>query len=435
MPISILQFLQQVPTADRYWVAYSGGMDSHVLLHLLSTAKSQLPGTLSAIHVNHHISKASGDWEAHCATECERLDIPFLALGVDGQAANGESPEAAAREARYAAFKKQLGAGDVLFTAQHQDDQAETLLLQLFRGAGPKGLASMPNSMPLGKGILLRPFLNISQKQIANYASEHALQWIEDPSNVDTRFDRNYLRKKIIPALKDRWPGLSAVLSRSACNQADQLEVADALAVIDLESCVYTQSEDLKINAFLLLTPARQRNLLRYWIDQRSFLIPPRVVIERIRSEIFHSRADATPLVQWPEAEVRRYRNRAYLMRPLSEHDLTETMNWTPGQLLELPKLCRKWRAVQVRGEGFYLSENKAVQIRFRQGGETLRPSGRAHPHRLKHLFQEWGIPEWERSRVPLLYLDDELIAVAGQCVCEGFQATSDQRGWVLKSQ
>ncbi|MGI9321112.1 MAG: tRNA lysidine(34) synthetase TilS, partial [Thiogranum sp.] len=211
--LTVEHLLKKLPRAREYWVAFSGGVDSHVLLHLLAEARRQLPGSLAAVHVNHQIQQQSGDWEIHCRSVCEELRVPFHLLRVQGKARAGESPEAAARTARYRALADWLPTDAVLTTAQHRDDQAETLLLQLFRGSGPRGLAAMPENSALGRGRLLRPFLETSRQAIVSYARAHRLRWIEDPSNTDTRYDRNLLRQRIMPELQQQWPGLSKVLA------------------------------------------------------------------------------------------------------------------------------------------------------------------------------------------------------------------------------
>jgi tRNA(Ile)-lysidine synthase len=422
--------LHELPPAPQYWVAYSGGIDSHVLLHLLAERRASLPGSLGAVHVNHQIQQHSGDWEVHCRAVCEELEIPFHCLRVEGKARVGESPEAAARSARYRGLADWLSEGALLLTAQHQDDQAETLLLQLLRGAGPKGLAAMPRTMCLGRGRLVRPFLDIRRESITAYAREHRLCWVEDPTNTDIRYDRNLLRHQVMPYLQQRWPGVTGVLARAAAHQSDQSELADALAAIDVQQCGVPQSRCLSVPATQALSPARQRNLLRYWLRERGFSVPPRAVLERIRDEILSSRADASPLVHWPGAEVRRYRERLFVMHPLAPHDPSNTHGWRFGESLDLMEAGGRLSVSPATGAGLRRPDTAdRLEIRFRRGGETLQPAGDTHHRPLKKLLQQWGVPEWERARIPLVYSDNELIAVAGFCVCEGFQAGASEAG------
>ena len=427
------RILKKLPRAPRYWVAFSGGVDSHVLLQLLCEGRSQLPGAVAAVHVNHQIQPQAGDWEVHCRLVCEQLGVPFHRLRVQGRARAGESPEAAARTARYRALAEWLPSDEVLVTAQHLDDQAETLLLQLFRGAGPRGLAAMPENCALGRGRLLRPFLDITRKTIVSYARAHRLHWIEDPSNTDTRYDRNLLRQRIMPELQQHWPGLSKVLARAAGLQADQLELANALGVLDYAVCSRPDSTCLSISALRGLSPARQRNLLRYWLERAGLPLPSRVLLERIRAEMLAGRADASPLIHWPGAEVRRYRDDLYSMAPLPLQDPSSCYRWDCRAPLKLEQAGGMLTANRVMGHGLRAADCTGdMEVRFRQGGETLQPTGRRHRHRLKKLFQEWGVPDWERDRVPLIYGSGSLLAVAGCCVCEGFQATADETGLEL---
>ena len=426
--------LKKLPRAPQYWVAFSGGVDSHVLLQLLAEARRQLPGSLAAVHVNHQIQQQSGDWEIHCRSVCEELRVPLHLLRVQGKARAGESPEAAARTARYRALADWLPTDAVLTTAQHRDDQAETLLLQLFRGAGPRGLAAMPENSVLGRGRLLRPFLETSRQAIVSYARAHRLRWIEDPSNTDTRYDRNLLRQRIMPELQQHWPGLSKVLARAAGHQADQVELAQALAALDYPACRRSEPACLSVSALRGLPPARQRNLLRYWLEQAGLPLPSRVLLERIRAEMLSGRQDTSPLVHWPGAEVRRFRDGLYSMTPLPPHDPASCYRWNFHAPLSLDQAGGILSATAVTGGGLRVAGRAgAMDIRFRQGGETLQPAGRRHHHRLKKLFQEWGVPDWERDRVPLVYSNGALIAVVGFCVCEGYQASAEQTGLDLQ--
>jgi tRNA(Ile)-lysidine synthase len=428
---SLARILNSLPAARHYCVAYSGGVDSHVLLHLLATRADALPARLTAVHVDHQIQHQSGDWTLHCRAICEELGVAFECLQVDGRARPGESPEAAARRARYRALAAWLPKEAVLLTAQHQDDQAETLLLQLFRGAGPRGLAAMPALAPLGRGKMARPLLPYTRQIILDYAHQHKLCWVEDPSNDNLRYDRNLLRHQLMPLLRQHWPGIDRVLARAAGLQADQAELAQALAEVDLRACEPTgQPDQLDCSALQALDPARQRNLLRHWLEDNALSLPTHSVLEQLRNNEVNARSDASPCVRWPGAEVRRYRNRLYAMSPLPVPDPAARFTWDIRQPLELPQAGGKLTAVPSTGCGLRVTENTSLEIRFRQGGEVLQPTGRHEHHRLKKLFQEWHVPDWERARVPLIYTGDVLVAVAGLCVCEGFQADSGEPGY-----
>ena len=422
-----------LPDAASYVVAYSGGVDSHVLLHLLAERREALRAPLMAVHVDHGIQSQSGEWKQHCASVCQQLDVPFHALQANGVAAPGESPEAAARSARYRVLEAWLPEAAALLTGQHREDQAETLLLQLFRGAGPRGLSAMPASMPLGRGRLLRPLLDISRADILARAQEHALEWVEDPSNVDTRYDRNLLRHVLLPQLQARWPGLTGVLARAAQLQSEQAGLADELAAIDFAGCCSVDGERLLQAGLMALSPARQSNLLRYWIHRQGFVMPSQAVMARIREEMLFSREDARPVVHWDNAEMRRYRGELYLMQALPAHDTGQCFHWNLKENLRLDTAGGILSATPATGEGLHLPDaHKCVDVRFRSGGESLRLPGASHHRTLKNLLQEQGVPDWERERLPLLYVGDTLAAIPGLAVCEGFQARPGESGFSL---
>jgi tRNA(Ile)-lysidine synthase len=424
--------LNRLPAASRYCIAYSGGVDSHVLLHAMVTCAGSLRAAIDAVHVDHQLVQQSGEWAAHCGAVCAELGVPFALLRVDAAAASGESPEAAARSARYRALADWLPADAVLLTAQHREDQAETLLLQLLRGAGPRGLAAMPQVAPFGPGRLARPLLELSRAAILGYARRERLRWVEDPSNDDLRYDRNLLRRRLMPAIRERWRGADKVLARAAALQADQAELADVLADIDAQPCrVDGHGDQLAWAPLPAMSRARQRNLLRAWITDNGLPIPARVVLDQIMDSVLAARPDANPCLRWPGAEVRRYRDRLYVMAPLPADDLRVRVAWNINEPLRLPD-GSTLAAVPAGGGGLRVSDDARLEIRYRQGGEVLQPAGRQEHHALKKLFQEWGVPDWQRSRVPLVFNQGRLVAVAGYCVCEGFQTRHGETGYAL---
>lgn len=432
-PDHLIDFLKGYP-APRFWVAYSGGLDSSVLLHSLSNIQDKLPASVQAIHVDHGWSEHSATWSQHCALQAETWGVPCNAVKVDARPQLGESPEAAARHARYGAFTSLMGEGDALLTAHHQGDQGETLLLQLFRGAGPRGLAAMPASAPFASGMLLRPLLDYSQASLRAYAEKHALSWIDDPSNFDTGYDRNYLRHEVMPVLEERWPSMMSVLSRSASHFAEASRLLDVLAVQDFECSKGEQAETLSISQLKALDEARSHNLIRYWLRQQSLPVPDTARLERIVHEVVNAREDAMPLVSWPGCEVRRYRDELFVMPPLDAIAADFALEWDMQSPLELPAALGQLEALPARGEGLKAELAKAgVTVRFRVGGERCQPKGRQHNHSLKKLLQEQGVPPWQRERMPLLFHDDQLVHVAGLWDCEPYAAATDEAGLIVK--
>ncbi len=433
---ALLAQLKQFPPARHYRVAYSGGCDSHVLLHALVAIQDQLPATvISALHVNHGLAEEADHWAAHCEQIAVGLGVAFQAVSVDGMGDAGESPEAAARQARYHVFKQLMTDGDGLLLAHHEDDQAETLLLQLFRGAGVRGLAAMPRYVAFSKGWMGRPLLGVSRQHLRDYANEAGLNWIEDPGNQSPDFDRNFLRHNIIPDLLPRWPALAHTLARAAQHQSAASRLLDELAAEDMEVLAGSRSGCLSIHALSLLSRERQDNVLRYWIHRQGILLPSCVQLQRIHAEVLSAREDAQPQVGWADSMIRRYQDDLYLLPAEAGRDslACDPLDWDLKDDLELAD-GRRLKLERQKGVGLKASlEGRSdISVRFRQGGEVCRPLGRKQGHRLKTLWQEWGVPPWERNRIPLIYAGEEIIQVLGYCICEPWQANADESGLII---
>lgn len=433
--LRLANILKQLPAVEQYWIALSGGLDSQVLLYAMATLRHELPGTsLHAIHIDHRIQPESAEWAASCAVVCQQLNIDYHCHAIEVLTEAGDSLEAVARDKRYAVFASLIKSGDCLLTAHHQDDQAETLLLQLMRGAGPHGLAAMPVCTTFAGGHHARPMLDTTREELEAYATAHALTWVDDKSNADTRFDRNYMRHEIIPMLRKRWPAVSRTVSRSALLNAEAASLLDRLARDALADIAGTRTRTLSVSALknILLDNGGSecRNLLRFWLQQSGLPLPGFVHLQSIIDTVLNAKQDATPLLQWHGAEVRRYGDDLFAMRPLASHDASRRFDWDMTSDMPLDG-GKRLTAVPVSGEGLGLAKVKAAQVtvQFRQGGERCKPAGQAHSHTLKNLMQTWRIPPWERDRIPLIYLDGELASVTGHCICEGFQASTGEAG------
>ena len=432
-PDYLLQQLRQHPHMPAYQVAFSGGLDSQVLLQALCSLRAELHAEIGAVHVHHGLQPAADHWESHCRQVCADLDVAFVALRVDATAAHGESPEAAARNARYQALADWLPVRQCLLTAQHQDDQAETLLLQLLRGSGVNGLAAMPVLAVLGSGQQLRPLLGVNRDALHQYALTNRLAWIEDPSNTDTAFDRNYLRLRVLPVLRERWPAVAANLSRSASHCADAARLLAERAGQDLQQ-LSGREHTLSLTGLLALPRTRRENVLRHWLRQVSGKAPSTAVLARILHDVAGSRPDSGPCVRWGRFEVRRYRGQLFLLVQTEPADYSRVVDWELAEPLVLPGAGGCLSAIPETGQGIRAAAVPGgnVRVGWRQGGECCRPAGRAHHHSLKKLFQEQGVPPWERSRIPLIYIGDELAAVAGLWVCEPFQTSPAEAGLTI---
>ncbi|OGT21840.1 MAG: tRNA lysidine(34) synthetase TilS [Gammaproteobacteria bacterium RIFCSPHIGHO2_02_FULL_42_13] len=407
--------LQKYPNHVTIWIAYSGGVDSHVLLHAVCEWRKQyLNRTIHAVHVHHGLQADADKWVTHCDQVCQALQVGCTILYVDIEKTAKQSMEAEARKARYNALATLMQAGDVLLTAQHQDDQAETCLLQFLRGAGARGLAAMPQIMPFSRGYLVRPLISISKQEILDYAKEHQLRWVEDSTNLDEQFTRNFLRARIMPLLKSRWPNVPETIARVAAHSAETKNLLEDLAQTDLQQ---VKSEyGLSVQRLRALSCARQKNLLRYWFYQQDYLLPSTIKLQHIINDVVMAREDATPCVQWSDVEVRRFGDDLYVMPVRDRHDVSVEYSWDGVEPLHVKTgvlICQGAR--------------RNMTVRFRRGGEVCRLRGRTGTHELKKLFQEWQVPPWERDRVPLIFVDGQLAAIVGCAVCEGYEELSFQ--------
>lgn len=293
-------------------IALSGGLDSTVLLAALAAGRD--PATrLRAIHVNHGLHPNARLWSAHCKALAGSFDVPLKIIRVKVPRLRGASPEAQAREARYEAFARELATNEVLLTGQHEDDQLETVLLQLFRGAGLPGLAAMPERARFARGWLARPLLPVARAALESWARARGLLWVEDDSNADERFDRNYLRRRVLPAVRQRWPGVAQAVSRSARHAAEAQRLLNAAALADVERAMV--GEALSVQVLRLLSEDRRRNALRLWIAQRGAQAPNTRRLEEIAGPLLAARPEARPKVEWPGATVQRRDDLLWLVR------------------------------------------------------------------------------------------------------------------------
>ena len=408
LPSRLLLNLKPWRNAPAWHIAFSGGLDSTVLLHLLATlSKTQSLPALNAIHVHHGLQAVADAWPEHCRAVCAALGVPLQVLRVQVQP--GASLERAARDARYHAFTETVQANEILLTAQHRDDQAETLLFRLLRGAGVRGLSGMPRQRPLGKGYLLRPLLDATRAELEAYASEQGLSWVEDPSNEDRQYSRNYLRHQVFPGLTSRWPQAVATMARSAAHLSEAQALLDDLADIDL-SLASTLSDfdwlglsSLELAALEKLSVARQRNALSRWLEPRTRL--PDSDHWSGWEYLRDATGDARPIWRLAQGELHRAGGRVWWLSGAWLNPLPVAGTWLdPALPLVLP------------GNGVLTLSGKIpdgpVQIRYREGGEVMDLPNRGHRD-LKRLLNENAVPSFVRGRLPLLYKDGQLLAVA----------------------
>jgi tRNA(Ile)-lysidine synthase len=404
-------------------VGLSGGVDSIVLLDLLHDLAPSLRLRPGALHVNHQLSPNAARWSAFCARVCRRRGIPYRSVKVTVGGDGGV--EAAARAARYAVFARQRC--DHILLAQHQDDQVETFLLQLLRGAGVQGLAAMPLMRKDERHpSIVRPLLDVTRAEILAYARERGLEWIEDESNADVRRVRNYLRHEVLPVLGRRFPAYRETISRAARHLAESASLLAEVAAEDGAGAADT----LPVEALRRLAPARARNLLRHFLGRRGISMPPTARLEEALRQALHAPRDAQVRIELGELELRRFDARLYLVARRTGPDSGYTQRWSGESVLALPGLGGELLMAPGRGRGLSLARLRAapVTIRLRRGGERLQPRQGRPRRTLKNLLQEAGIPPWERDRLPLIYSGSRLAwaaAIGADC---SYQAQPGER-------
>jgi len=407
---------------DKIFIAYSGGEDSHVLLHLIALNPDLKPKTI-AVYINHGLQVEADDWQKHCQATALALGVTFKAIKVSiNNAVSGKSLEELARDARYQALKPLLKENDVVLLAQHREDQMETVLLQLFRGAGVQGLSGMPQLISFGKGHMCRPLLDISKQDIKGYAKLNNLSWVEDPSNNSNDFDRNFLRNQIVPELKKKWPVIDKTVARSARHCANAYHLTEELTVELLNQIINQPDQTLNIAKFLEHDPRVQNLALRQWFKINQLRMPSEKVVHSIINEVIHASESRNPEIRGGDYSIRRYRNKLFCLTPTSTNQSNAELAWLPGSkqivLQDSSKLIISDCKQGIPQEIWDAAE---IVIKFRQGTEKIKLPGREGRHTLKKLYQEKGIPPWERNSIPLIYLNNQLAAIANLWISAGF--------------
>ena len=412
-----LEIPEPPASAGRLIVAYSGGLDSTVLLHLLAARE---PARVLAVHVHHGLQAVADDWARHCERVCAEFGVAFVLrrVAVDPNGAAG--PEGTAREARYAALRGAMQPGDCLVTAHHRDDQAETVLLRLLRGTGIDGLAAMRPLSLFGTGQLWRPLLDVPRARLRAHAEAHGLRWIDDPHNDDPRYARSQLRREVLPLLRARWPQADASLARTAALAAETGELLCELAEQDHQKIA--DGLALRVPALRALSAARRHLLLRHWLRGAGLPAPDAAALRRVDAEVLAAAGDAMPLLRWPGCELRRYRERLYAMPPLPAIDAGWSAEWREGVLIELPQ-----------GLGRLVANApppQPLRVRHPQPGERVRAAPGAPSRSLKNLFQEAGLPPWLRPRLPVIEQGGAVAWIPGVFLREDWRTAMRTANW-----
>jgi tRNA(Ile)-lysidine synthase len=395
--------------ATGFAVAFSGGLDSTLLLNALARLALELP--VRALHVDHGLSAESQDWEAACRRAAAALGVPYASTRIDVPRDSGLGLEAAAREERYRVLRGMMSVGEILLTAHHADDQLETVILRMLRGAGTRGLRGIVELAPFGRGQLGRPLLAFGKHQLREQARLWGLDWIDDPANESLAHDRNYLRHRVVPTLEERWPAAPRMAQRLTEQMADAEEILETMALQDASALA--SADRVTADELTKLSPGRQRNLLRHLVRIAGLAIPSALKLEELRDGVLASAWDARTHIRWPGGEARFYRGALHLLAPLTPASgpdfrvrVGRTRPWSgpEGQLGFVPS----------GGEGLPQSWlDEGFELRFRAGGERFAPLPGARSIALKRWLHDARIVPWMRGRLPLLYRQGQLVAVA----------------------
>ena len=414
----------------KFLLAFSGGVDSVVLLDLLVNVLKE-SDALRIIHINHNLNEHSNDWAQFSSEICEKYDLPLICESVEPKR-HGKGLEADARELRYQSFRDVIQDDEYLLTGHHQDDQMETLLYRIFRGTGIDGLMAIRREIKFGKGFLYRPMLNISREKIEEYAQLKNLKWIYDSSNDDSSYDRNFLRKDIIPLIKKRWPSVENKVSRlSVIAEQNQLLLNELAAedVGQLKNYNHLDIETLSEKSY-----PRIINIFRFMIKKNNMSVPSMQVLNEGIKTLMHSKSKS-PSMTWNDNTIRRYKHRLYFLNSAlnSPNDLSNEMSWDIKKTINLGKNLGSIQARFLNGEGISLNRCPSnLAIKYRKGGEEIKPSGHKITKSLKNLFQENNVLPWVRDKIPLIYVDQELISVGDLWFNQDFKASANEDGFLI---
>ena len=408
--LSILKTVNE-KNYDEFLVAYSGGSDSTALLYFANELAKKLKKNIKAVHVNHNLNNNAKRWEKHCKNFCNQIKIPLVIKSLNIILGPGDSIEERAREERYLSIYSLMSDKTIMMTAHHQDDQAETLLYQLFRGSGVKGLSSMAIGKKLNNGYHIRPFLNLNKNALEDFIEFKDLSFIRDDSNENTNFSRNYIRKEIMPKIKKKWSNCSKTISRSAENLSLSSRLNEDLALIDIQKYLLDDIHKLK-TSIKELELHRFNNVIRFWVSKNSFRMPSSDQLSSIYNNVLFAGEDKVPFFSCSDYEVRRHNNYIEIMSPLKKHNTSKTYIWKSKENLVIPDLLvnLSWSDLEEK-LGYEIKSN--VEVRFRQSGENIK-FGESKKS-VKDFMRENEIPPWKRDRALLIYIDKELKIIWGK--------------------
>jgi tRNA(Ile)-lysidine synthase len=401
----LLERLNRLPIPHRYWIGFSGGADSTALLQALHENSDRLQAPLHAVHFDHGLQGEAGNWCAHCRAFCREKRIPFHTEQLEINQQTRSSLEEEARNSRYLAVARILGENEMYLTAHHAEDQAETLFLNLMRGSGIEGLAGIPALRNLGEGWVARPLLDIHRQELVEFLQERNINWLEDPSNEDTVFDRNYLRRELFPLLEKRWPGISKRLARTARNA--RVSSGALAAFIEQQSGDLLRDRTrMPVPGLLKFDTEMQSLVLRQWLRKHEVPVLPETRIREFLQQLSDAQPDNQAEVQWEDWMIKRYRHDLWLHRR-RPYPACQEKTWREGMSIDLGPDTGIYHLL---GQKTNLPED--WRVGSRDAGDRLRPLETGPSRKLKHFFQTASVPPWLRLGIPVLYWDDEPVAL-----------------------
>ena len=421
-------------------IAYSGGVDSQVLLHAVANLKhaNKLSNQITVCHVNHGLSDSANHWQNFAQQECSKLNLPFISYEVNVQTKAQHSLEALARDARYEALGAIYSEQSLIITGHHCDDQAETFLLALKRGSGLKGLSAMSVETNQGKDIVIRPLLSVSRSEIICTAKENKLNWVEDESNTDTSFDRNFIRQSIMPLLNERWPSITQAINRSSDHCLEGQLLLNEMAEQDLAN-IQLSKDSLSLDELSKISVARFNNLVRYFLAKHNSLMPSKEQLAQVYQQLF-AKSDKNPAVKVANMYIRRYKNALYVTSDFTDlSDWKQTIDYGGTKGFQKPIVMKLPDGIgtltfsnrqksNIAGTSHQIvlpSKGQKVTVQFYHNNPTCLPDYRQHSRSLKKILQELNIPPWQRKRIPFIFYDNVLVAAAGYFVCQNFIANN----------
>lgn len=397
--------------ASKIWVAYSGGVDSHVLLHSLQQylIENSINTNVSAIHVNHGLNKKANEWQQHAIDVCNKLNVPIVCESIHVNVTS--SVENSAREKRYEVYSKYLQENDILLMAHHLDDQAETLLFRVLRGTGNRGLQGIPKVRSLAKGTVIRPLLSIAKKQILEYASFFKLSWIEDNTNSESKYSRNYIRNQIFPVVKEKWPDYLRSFARLAENSSQSCEILEEIAKQDLDG-VRIESAILPLDSISHLSENRKQNAISYFIQQLGYSQPSRSHFKELQKTFLVKGRSAQHVLQLGDYEIRKYQNNLFFLKKIEHVKMkNRVLPFSAGNIIRINDVSRLVITSEQRN-GLLIDKISDFSIRFRKGGEKILSDDGSMHMSLKKMFNQWQVPPWRRDITPLICNRDEIVCI-----------------------